>query len=173
MSQHKHQGIGDHNECRHRGGETSQFPWCYTGSTKQEKWEYCHIERCDSELKLSHESLVNDFYFYSFTHSRHAEHFVNLLQVNKKIDLEHTAAELLKNYYEKLVPIYGNGKCLHCPGQTGYIVPALPPMIGCHRLVCLGCSAGTLYRGRPGTMYPHCPGSKGTLYRGRPGTMRG
>ena len=133
MSQHKHQGIGDHNECRHPGGETSQFPWCYTGSTKQEKWEYCHIERCDSELKLSHESLVNDFYFYSFTHSRHAEHFVNLLQVNKKIDLEHTAAELLKNYYEKLVPIYGNGKCLHCPGQTGYIVPALPPMIGCHR----------------------------------------
>ena len=140
MSQHKHQGIGDHNECRHPGGETSQFPWCYIGSTKQEKWEYCHIERCDSELKLSHESLVNDFYFYSFTHSRHAEHFVNLLQVNKKIDLEHTFGELLKNYYEKLVPIYGNGKCLKClslpfthkcrPVQTIYPTGLGLPQIG-------------------------------------------
>ena len=117
MSQHKHQGIGDHNKCRHPGGETSQLPWCYTGSPKQEKWEYCLIERCDSELKLSHESLVNDFYFYFFTHSRHAEQLVNL-QVNKKIDFEHTAGELFKNYNEKLVPIFGNGKSLN-PRKTG------------------------------------------------------
>ena len=37
----------------------------------------------------------------------------------------------------------------------------------------MGGSAGTLYPGRPDTMYPHCPGQTGYIVRGTPDTMRG
>ena len=37
----------------------------------------------------------------------------------------------------------------------------------------MGGSAGTLYPGRPDTMYPHCPGQTGYIVQGTPDTMRG
>ena len=69
----------------------------------------------------------------------------------------------------------------HCTGSAPVQCTALPPrrpirgqqIYDSQSQSAMGGSAGTLYPGRPDTMYPHCPGQTGYIVRGTPDTMRG